>query len=388
MRVVGLMSGTSYDAIDVAAADLDLNGDAVRLRPLGGLPVPYPPALRARIGAAMPPAETAYAEVCRLDTELGQMFAAAAARGVDELCEGRADLVVSPGQTMFHWVEDGTVLGTLQLGQPAWVAERTGLPVVSDLRSRDVARGGHGAPLVSMFDVLLLGAGPARRGALNLGGIANLTVAGPVDSALAYDIGPANALIDAAALQLCGEPFDADGARAARGTVHEGLLGALLSDPYYDLRPPKSTGKELFHPGYLHDRLAALPARPPVDDVLSTVTELTARLVGTELARHRLTEVFVSGGGVRNPWLLRRISELAAPGCRVRRIDELGVDADAKEAYAFALLGFLSVHGLAGTVPSCTGASAPAVLGSITPGRYPLRLPEPVAVPPSRLQVG
>lgn len=386
MRVVGLMSGTSYDAIDVAAADLELHDGAVVLRPLGAVSVPYEPGLRGRIHAGLPPASTSYAQVCRLDTELGQTFAEAAARGIAELCDGTADLVVSPGQTMYHWVEGREVRGTLQLGQPAWIAERTGLPVVSDLRSRDVARGGQGAPLVSIFDALVLGPERGRRGALNLGGIANLTVVGDETNPLAYDIGPANALIDAAVHQLCGETFDADGVRAASGSVRHDVLNALLDDPYYELSAPKSTGKELFHWGYLHRRLA--PYEPvPADDVVATVTELTARLVATELSRHRLEHVFVSGGGVRNPTLMGRLSELAPLGCRVRQIDELGVGAGEKEAYAFALLGFLTAHGLAGTVASCTGASGPSVLGSITPGKAPLHLPEPATSVPVRLVV-
>ena len=167
MRVIGVMSGTSYDAIDVAAADLELRDDAVVLHPLGARSVPYAGELRTRIADGLPPARTSYEEVCRLDTELGHAFADAAALGVRELGDGRADLVVSHGQTLYHWVDaGGRALGTLQLGQPAWIAERTGLPVVSDLRSRDVARGGNGAPLVSIFDVLLLGgAGWAAGGA-------------------------------------------------------------------------------------------------------------------------------------------------------------------------------------------------------------------------------
>lgn len=385
MRVIGVMSGTSYDAIDVAAGDLELRDDTVVLHPLGALDVPFPADLRERVAAALPPAPTTLDEVCRLDTELGQTFAAAATRGLEELCGGQADLVVSHGQTMYHWVEDGKARGTLQLGQPAWIAERTGLPVVSDLRSRDIARGGQGAPLVSIFDVLLLGAAPGRRGALNLGGIANLTAVRDGE-AVAYDVGPANALIDAAVRELCGESYDADGRHAAAGTVHDGLLATLLADPYYPRPAPKSTGKELFHWGYLRDHLARHQSLAAVD-VVATVTELTARVVAVELDRHRIDEVFASGGGTRNPWLMSRLVELSPDGCAVRSVADLGVGADEKEAYAFALLGFLTVHGLAGTVASCTGAAAPSVLGSITPGASPLRLPATPARPPSRLQV-
>ncbi|MYW19923.1 anhydro-N-acetylmuramic acid kinase, partial [Streptomyces sp. SID2955] len=204
MRVIGLMSGTSFDAIEAAAADLTLDGDSLLLRPLGHLCVPYPDDVRDLIGATLPPAATTTRSVCALDTGIGQAFADAAVRALRELCEGTADLVVSHGQTLHHWVEDGTVRGTLQLGQPAWIAEATGLPVVSDLRSRDVAAGGQGAPLVCMTDALLLSALPGRPAALNLGGIANVTVLAPGAEPLAFDTGPANALLDAAVRHFTG----------------------------------------------------------------------------------------------------------------------------------------------------------------------------------------
>ena len=379
MRVVGMISGTSFDAIDVAAADLELAEDVVELHPRGSLSVPYPEPLRRRVADVLPPSGTTMEEVCRLDTEVGQAFADAAAEGVAALCDGAADLVVSHGQTVFHWVEDGVARGTLQLGQPAWIAERTGLPVVSDLRSRDVAAGGQGAPLVSLFDVLLLSDRP-RSGALNLGGIANLTVVGAAP--LAYDLGPANALVDAATTHFHGEPYDADGRRAAAGRVDPDLLAALLDEPYYAAAAPKSTGKELFSWDHLAARLGPSPVG---DDVIATVTELSAVVVARELAAHRLTEVVASGGGTRNPTLMRRLADLA--DSRVRTIDELGVSSDAKEAYAFALLGFLTVQGLAGTVPSCTGAATASVLGSVTPGAAGLPRPLSGAKAPRRLEV-
>ncbi len=188
---------------------------------------------------------------------------------------------------------------------------------------------------------------------------------------LAYDLGPANALIDAAVVALTGgaEHFDADGARAARGRVDRAALAVLLEEGYYARPAPKSTGKELFHPGYVEQTLAAdglsLPAG---DDLVATVTELTAALVASACAEYRLSELIVSGGGVRNPVLMRRIEALAAP-TTVSTIDDLGLPAQAKEAYLVALLGFLTVHGLAGSLPSATGATQASVLGSITPGR-------------------
>ncbi|MGW0230140.1 anhydro-N-acetylmuramic acid kinase [Actinopolymorpha singaporensis] len=388
-RVVGLMSGTSYDGIDVAAADLAFDGSEIVLHPLGALGYPMDPGIRELVGAALPPAQTSMADVCRLDTVLGQAFGEAAARGAEELADGRADLVVSHGQTLFHWIDDGRARGTLQLGQPAWIAERTGLPVVSDLRSRDITRGGQGAPLVSILDVLLLPPGPTARAALNLGGIANLTLVRPDGDVLAYDLGPANALVDLACRRYFGRPYDVDGEIAASGSVSEKLLAALLDEPYFRRSPPKSTGKELFHGGYLDAALLGVPDLAP-DDIVATVTELTARLVATECGTHRVGELIVSGGGVRNGWLMRRIRELARAGdaaVRIRPIDDLGLPSDGKEAYAFALLGFLTFHGVTGTVPACTGADTATVLGSITPGHSPLRLPEPPGVVPTRLRI-
>ena len=386
MKVVGIMSGTSFDAIETAAAELSLEDEWLVLRPLGSRSFLYDAALRAEIAGALPPAVTGAEALCKLDTSLGQAFAEAAAETAEELCDARADLVVSHGQTVFHWVEGGRALGTLQLGQPAWIAERTGSPVVSDLRSRDVAAGGHGAPLVSLFDVLLLGQSPETRAALNLGGIANLTVMPATGSPFAFDVGPANALIDAAVGHLTGgsETYDEDGDRAARGTVHEGLLRALLDDPYFELEPPKSTGKERFNLSYLLERFKPF-GRIGGDDLVATVTALTARTVVDALSRYGVKEVVASGGGTHNPTLMGML-ESEAPA-RVRTIEDWGILSEAKEAYAFAVLGFLTMHSLTGTMPACTGAARAAVLGNITPGLEPLVLPAPAKSTPARLRV-
>ncbi|WP_169982970.1 anhydro-N-acetylmuramic acid kinase [Microbispora sp. H10836] len=422
MRVLGLISGTSHDGIDCALVRWSADGDLLTGVVEHTGTVPYPPGLRAAIVAALPPNRTDMGEVCRLDTLVGQAFAEAAAG-----CPA-ADLVCSHGQTLYHWVEEGRVRGTLQLGQPAWIAERLGVPVVSDLRVRDVAAGGQGAPLVSAFDLPLLAglrepsephgsleppeppdlhepteppepqgprglpgsrgpaASPGRAGALNLGGIANLTVAPTAgEPPLAYDTGPASALLDAAVLDATGRPYDEDGRLAAAGRVHEGLLAELLAEPYYHRAPPKTTGKELFHAGYL-ERVAG-PYALGLPDLLATLAALTAETVAAEIRRHRLGTVVVSGGGVRNPALMRALRERVA-GARLLPSDDLGVPSDAKEAIAFSYLGWLTAHGLPGTVPACTGASGSRVLGTITPGRGPLRLPGPLDAPPRSIRMG
>ncbi|MEU7989908.1 anhydro-N-acetylmuramic acid kinase [Streptosporangium canum] len=375
MRVLGLISGTSHDGIDSALVDWSVEEGVL----VGGVERtgerPYDHELRARIVAALPPNPIDMAEVCRLDTLIGQAFADAAEAG------GPADLVCSHGQTLYHWVEDGTVRGTLQLGQPAWIAERTGVPVVSDLRARDVSAGGQGAPLVSFFDLLLMAGLPGRTGALNLGGIANLTVR---ELGIAYDTGPASALMDAAVAAATGMPYDEDGRLAAAGRVHEELLRELLAEPYYRALPPKSTGKELFHPGYLAG--IASPYGLALPDLLATLTALTAETVAAEIRRHRLDTVIVSGGGVRNPVLAGMLRERAGRA-RIVPSDEFGVPSDAKEAIAFSLFGWMTAHGLPATVPGCTGATGPRMLGAITPGRGPLTLPEPLRQAPARMRL-
>lgn len=387
MRVVGLISGTSFDGIDAAAADLSLRGDEVVLRPLGATSAPYAPDLRGALVAALPPSPTTAAALCALDTRIGQAFADVAASAVADLADGRADLVVSHGQTLYHWVDGRAVLGSLQIGQPAWIAERTGLPVVADVRVRDIAAGGQGAPLVSLLDVLLLGRPRSGevRAALNLGGIANLTVVAPGREPVAFDVGPANALLDAAVSHFSGgaETFDADGARGRRGRVHAGLLARLRADPYYALPAPKTTGKEHFHLPYLLD---ALPEGVAPDDVVATVTALTAATVADACREHAVTALVAAGGGTANPTLMALLRNALA-GVEVTLIDDLGLPSGAKEAYAFALMGFLTVHGLPATVPTCTGAPRASLLGCLLPGANGFALPPAAAIAPTRLRV-
>jgi anhydro-N-acetylmuramic acid kinase len=405
-----MISGTSHDGIDVAVVDFSVSLGVLHGSILHTACTPYPPTLRDRLRAALPPASLTFAEVCALDTLIGQSFAEAAATAISSA--GTVDLICSHGQTVYHWVDGGKVLGTLQLGQPAWIAERTGTPVVSDLRSRDVAAGGQGAPLVALMDILLLSGLPGRAAALNLGGIANLTApiappapaASPVNPAssaqsasasdgvpavskmswLAYDIGPANALIDAAAWRATGADYDRDGSLAAVGRCDPDLLAALLADPYYALPPPKTTGKELFNLAYLESVLVQRSLAPA--DVVATVTALTAEIVAASVKRHGIDTVITSGGGCANPTLMAMLrSRLDV--VTVTTSDTVGAPADAKEAIAFALLGYFTAHGMPGNVRSCTGAATPRILGTLTPGAAPLQLPAPLSPPPTSLRL-
>lgn len=376
MRVAGLISGTSHDGIDVAVVDFDLDGGTLTGRVLYDTSVPYDPSLRARLIAALPPAQTTLDEVTQLDTLIGQAFAQVAANAADAV--GGVDAVCSHGQTVFHWVEGQHALGTLQIGQPAWIAERVGVPVVADVRIRDITAGGHGAPLVSFLDELLL-RGRGRAGALNLGGISNITV---VDGAhvSAYDIGPANALIDAVIVAHRLNPlgYDDDARIARSGTVEEALLNALLADPYYSLPAPKSTGKEHFNLDYVRRHVAAQGCEIPVENLVATLTQLTVRTVADAVERADLRTLVVSGGGCRNPLIIDGL-RAAMPDVEFLFADEFGAPADSKEAILFALIGWCTLHGVPGVVAGGTGARAPRVLGTITPGEGPLVLPSPVA---------
>ena len=383
MIVLGMISGTSLDAIDVAAARFERDGESLTMHVLGAAELPWPAETRRRLLAALPPASTSMAEICALDILAGQAFAAAAIQAMP-LAGGQAALVCSHGQTVYHWVQDRRALGTLQLGQPALIAEATGLPVISDLRARDVAAGGQGAPLASTLDALWLAGPGGPRAALNLGGIANITVVSAAGEPVrAWDTGPASCLLDVAAQQVAGWPFDREGALARAGTVRPDLLQRLLAEPYYALSPPKSTGRELFHTGYTAGMTADLP---PVSgpDLLATLTELTARTIAAACHGAGVREVVASGGGVRNPALLdalrRNLGTVPLANSASR-----GLPPEAKEAYLFALLGWLSWHGLPGTVAGGTGGP-PRILGRVSPGHGPLMMPPPGA-PLTRLVI-
>ena len=376
-----MISGTSFDAVEAVLADFEQTGDVLECDLVAHRSVPYPAALRERIAAVLPFSSTHIGEVCELDAAIGQVFGEVARDLADELGGEPVELVCSHGQTVYHWVSGDRALGTLQLGQPAWIAELTGAHVVSDVRNRDIAAGGQGAPLVSMLDALLLGPPPdVIRGALNLGGIANVTVLEHGRAPIAFDIGPSTALMDAAVtwLSQAEESFDEDGRRAGRGKVDQSLLAFLLDEPFYRLPPPKSTGKELFNLDYLKAALAGREVDG--DDLLATLTALTAESVARALTDCKVTEIVASGGGTRNPVLMSNLRE-ALVGLAFRPLDEFGVAEASKEALAFALIGYLTGSGLNGSVPSCTGAGRATILGCITPGKLPLRIPTGVREP-------
>lgn len=387
MKVIGMISGTSYDGIDVACCEFVQSGDLVEVRVIGFESVAYTDSLHEMIADSMPPRKVDMERVCILDTKIGQAFSAAAQSAMKKF-KFEPDLIVSHGQTLFHWIDaDHKAKGTLQLGEPTWIAEETGVQVLSNIRSRDVAAGGHGAPLVSIVDQLLLGHSPQPEGALNLGGISNITVAGSNLTPLAYDIGTANCLLDAAiyAHSEGKYSFDADGKLAASGTVDKELLAKFLTEPYYKLPAPKSTGKELFHLDYLIDYVGPVSSWN-IADLMATLLELTVETVAIEVEKFKLAKLYIAGGGSANPVMMARLQERLT-NCQVLSMQVLGIDPRAKEGLMFALIGYLALNGQPGQIPSCTGANGERILGSLTPGKGAFVLPQRPNIQPTKLRV-
>lgn len=382
MKVLALSSGTSADGIDVALAELSDQDGVATMRPLAYREEAWPGRQREEILAAMPPAPIDALQLCRLDTRIGQTFADVAARAVADWTA--ADLIVSHGQTLAHWTQGAVALGTLQLGSPAWIAAATGTPVISDLRTADIAHGGHGAPLASTLDGLWLADRPTA--AVNIGGIANLTIVG-TGRIRTGDTGPGNCLIDAVMQIEHQVPYDAGGVMAAAGQVQPEALAALLADEFYTHPLPRSTGRETFHTEYVTRTLAAAGlAMPQGADLIATLTELTARTVADVIASEGVARVVVSGGGAFNPTLLARLGH-HLPDQQVLTSTELGLPVQAKEGFLFALLGYLAARGLPGTIPAgprpapqATGSAVPVILGSLTP-------PAPAPCPPAEAAV-
>ena len=386
MRIVSVASGASLDALDVGVVDIGLEGSGVTIEIVGTGLEPWPEDLRAALLDLEPPAAATVGAICQLDQRIGVEVADAVSRVMAQL-DRPPHLVVSPGQTVFHDVRGDRCYGSLQLGQPAWIAERTGLPVVSDLRARDVAAGGVGAPLASMLDALWLAGPGGPRAALDLGGIATISVVGDEGQPVrAWDAGPANCLLDAAAHRVTDGRlnYDVDGDLALSGQVRPDLLSVLLEHPHFAGDPTPYLGREAFSPGYLEDVLDRVPETQG-PDLLATLTELTAVTVARALAPYGVMEVVASGGGVRNPALMDALRR-RLDGVPLVASDQRGIPAEGKEVVLWALLGFLTWHGVPGTT-NATGAREARILGRITPGLEPLRLPKPATWPPRRLRV-
>lgn len=381
MRVAGIMSGTSLDGIDVAIVDIHSRAGRLAVRPAGFHAVPYSRPLRQLLLEAAsdraPASRLAYLHFLLAELYAEAFFQACEA---SRIRPSSVELIGCHGQTVFHDGDGQRLLGrkvaaTLQIGDGSVLAERTGIPVISDFRPRDIAAGGKGAPLVPYVDYLLLRDPRLGRVALNLGGIANITAIPPAarpEHVIAFDTGPGNMVIDALASRMTQgrQSFDRDGRIAARGKLARELLEDLLRHPFLQRKPPKTAGREQFGEAFVSQLVAT---GLPLADLVTTATAFTAaavaRAIHTFVAPHMpVDELVVSGGGVHNPQLMAYLAAFL-PRVRVRVSSDFGIDPDAKEAIAFAVLAHETWHGRPSNLPAATGARHPVVLGKISPHR-------------------
>ncbi|MBI1802737.1 MAG: anhydro-N-acetylmuramic acid kinase [Chloroflexi bacterium] len=379
MQIIGLMSGTSADGIDAVLAEVEGEHLDLRCRLRVHLHQAYDEPLRARILAACNPETGSVDLLCRLNFALGEALARAAQQVAQTagVPLAEVDLIGSHGQTVWHDVEpDGRVTSTLQMGEPAIIAERTGVTTVADFRVADVAAGGQGAPLVPFADYILFRHPTIFRAAQNIGGIANVALlpAGCAPSdVVAFDSGPGNMVIDALVERMTAgaETYDHDGRIAASGQVDTMWLAELLDHPYFKRLPPKSTGRELFGQSYAHWLWEQGLARgKPPRDIIATATALTAETIARALlppyvSHGHVSELIISGGGAENPTLVRLIAS-RLPGTRLMRPEDFGIPAQAKEALAFAILAYTAWRGEPNNLPSVTGSRRPVVMGKIS----------------------
>ncbi len=359
MRVAGIMSGTSLDGVDVAIVDIE----GRRVRTVAFRSTPYTNALRREI-LAVSNATTTTAAISRLNFRLGEVYA----QQVIGACNHAGvemesiKLIGCHGQTIYH--ESGR--NTLQIGEAAVIAERTGIPVVSDFRTRDIAAGGKGAPLVSFTDYLLFHHRARNRVALNIGGIANFTAISKAGEMTAFDTGPGNMVIDALVTLHTGgkQKFDRGGRIAAQGHVDRGLLDRLLDDPYYKERPPKTAGREQYGTEFVERMVKSKLSLP---DLIATATALTAATIaiGIERFAGACDDLIVSGGGAHNPQIMAHLAAFL-PSAAIGTTADYGIDVDAKEAVAFAIMAHETWRRRPSNMPAATGARRPVILGKIS----------------------
>ena len=369
---IGLMTGTSMDAVDAALAQIELPqspADSPPVRLVGFVSRPLPDALRVQLGELQASGPDELHRAALAGNALADLYSAAvgdllAATGVPA---SRIAAIGAHGQTVRHRPDAGY---TLQLNSPARLAERTGIAVVADLRSRDIAAGGQGAPLACAFHAHVLAHPIERRAVVNIGGIANVTLIEPAGRAVVgWDCGPGNVLMDGWCMRHLGKPFDDGGHWAASGAVLPALLDRLLAEPYLTMPAPKSTGRDLFNMAWLDTHLhAGGSTGAAAADVQATLLELTARTIAQACRATHLDRVLLCGGGVNNGALGDRLARLLAP-VPLARTDDEGLPAQAIESLAFAWLAHRHLAGLTGNLPSVTGARGLRVLGALYPAR-------------------
>lgn len=390
LQILGMMSGTSVDSIDVAFCSVsETPGGRLKVELHRFHEHPVPARLRERIFQLFKNGPGSLSLACSLNFEIGEAFAVAAGEllNLEGISSRSIDAIASHGQTVWHiaphMVKGGSggeeVASTLQIGESAVIAQRLGIPVVSDFRTADMAAGGNGAPLVPFADWHLFSRPGSNVIVLNIGGIANLTylpASGRIDEVIAFDTGPGNMIVDALVGRFYpGEQYDDRGQHAARGQVIEELVQEWMAIPYVAARPPKSTGRELFGLQFTEAVVERNRGVSP-DDLIATATEFTARSIAANISDHvvtqgNLSEILIAGGGAKNPELVERIRKHVArtpglSGAGVSFLDGTGFPAKARECIAFALLGYAHLKRIPGNVPSATGASRRVVLGKLT----------------------
>ena len=383
MLVLGLMSGTSADGIDVALVRISGPPAAPRTHLENSAAFPYPPAVREAVLRLANGDTTTTREISQLNFRLGELFADAALRACRKfrVSPRRISLIGSHGQTLYHQGAASPFLGarvssTLQLAEPSIIAERTGITTVADFRPADIAAGGQGAPLVPFVDYLLYRDSRRGRVALNIGGIANLTVlagAAQPKNVFAFDTGPGNMIIDALAAHFSRGRlrYDRDAQLARRGHLLPELLSELLAHPFFRMQPPKTAGREEFGAPCVEHLIAqAKRRRIRPADLIHTVTAFTSVSIARAFRnfvfpRARVNDLIISGGGARNPLLVAYLVAML-PSLKIISADEFGVPGDAKEAFAFAVLAYEAWHHRANNLPTATGARHPAVMGKIS----------------------
>ncbi|MFO0778763.1 MAG: anhydro-N-acetylmuramic acid kinase [Nitrospira sp.] len=382
MKVVGLMSGTSADGVDAALVSIVRKATRLEVEMEAFYSLPYPRSLQQRLLSAS--VSGTVADVCHLNALLGEWFADAALGAIRaaQLTTEEVDLIGSHGQTVHHLpngIKDmgvgvGAIRSTLQIAEPAVIAERTGITTVANFRPRDIAAGGQGAPLTPGIHLLLFQ--HPRRGRLivNLGGISNVTYlprGSGGNGLIAFDTGPANMVLDGIMFRSTNGrlTMDRDGRLAAKGRVDSRLLAKLLAHPYLSQAPPKSTGREMFGETMLAELFGWPQARKlSVEDLLATCTRWTAEAVGTarRWIKGGIDEVIVGGGGVKNRAIMEHLNDVFAPA-QVSTFEAHGWNSKALESVAFAILAYQTVMEQCGNVPTVTGATAPRLLGCIVP---------------------
>lgn len=366
--ILGLMSGTSYDGVDAALVKISGSASETKVKLLCHCHILYPSVFRDRIASL---SSGRSSDICRMNFEIGEFFAKAAVACIEKSGSkiGAVDAIASHGQTICHIPPQSNRKGsTLQIGESSVIAQRTGLPVISDFRTADMAQDGHGAPLVPYADYILF-RGRYTQAVQNIGGIANVTIVTPnMEDVIAFDTGPGNCLINEAMNLLFKKPFDKNGRIAKTGKVEEGILKELLSHPYFSKRPPKSTGRELFGRDLLTRVISRKRMRP--EDLIATLTHFTAHSIKSAydrfiLREYKIQEVILAGGGSKNPYLVGLLKDLFTP-LEIRPSDDYGIPSQAKEAISFAILANETLSGHPSNLPRVTGAAKGVILGKLT----------------------